>query len=111
MLHAGLFVFGREIELVAFNSVSGDVDFQFFRIEDASSGGVNVETKFSGSGEGDDRINFSSEFLSGVISSVRAKDRSEDRKDGEAEDEEEGEDGKISGRSKADDGAVLMQFH
>ena len=106
MLHVGLFIFGGEIKFIAFNGVSGDVNFQFFGIEDTSSGGVDVETKFCGSREGDDGVNFSSEFLSGVISSVGTEDRGEDRKDGEAEDEEEGEDGKISSRSKADDGAV-----
>ena len=111
MLHVGLFIFGGEIEFIAFNSVGGDVDFQFFRIEDTGGSGVNVKTEFGGSRKGDDRINFSSEFLSRVISSVRAEDRGEDREDGKAEDEEEGEEGKISSRSKADDGAVLMQFH
>ena len=111
MFHVGLFVFRGEIEFIAFDGVGGDVDFQFFGIEDTSSGGVNVKTKFGGSREGDDRINFSSEFLSGAVSGVRAEDRGEDRENGEAEDEEEGEDGKISSRSKADDGAVLMQFH
>ena len=111
MLHAGLFVFGGEIEFIAFDGVSGDVDCQFFGIEDTSGSGVNVKAEFGGSREGDDGINFSSEFLDGVISGVRAEDRSEDGKDSEAEDEEEGEEGKISGQPKTDIKPALMQFH
>ena len=111
MFHTGLFVFGGEIEFIAFNSVGGDVDFQFFRIEDTGGSGVNVKTEFGGSREGDDRVDFSSEFLGGVISSVGTEDRGEDRENSEAEDEEKREDGKISGQPKTDIKPVLMQFH
>ena len=111
MLHVSLFVFRGEREFVAFDGISGDVDFQFFRIEDTGGSGVNVKTEFGGSREGDDRVDFSSEFLGRVISSVRAEDRGEDREDGEAKNEEEGEEGKISGQPKTDIKPVLMQFH
>ena len=59
---------------------------------------VGLMLKLSSVGaEREDRIDFSGEFLGGVISSVRAEDRGEDRKNGKAEDKEEGEDRKISG--------------